>query len=148
MEYQELVTNISQQAANIGLNANGTLNTVNSVYIGGGGTPPTPRSRSTSAAPQNQVDAAGLGIANTSVLGGGTELTGNTVRLDAPGASFLNGATQTFTFNLISNNAATAVTATVERHRRRAHQSSGSELSEQPAQSSMESARRSAPTAS
>jgi flagellin len=113
-EYQELVANVSQEAAQIGLNANGTFNTVNSVYIGGGG------SNSANSivnidlsGPQNQVDAAGLGLANTSVLGGGTELSGNTVRLDAPGAQFLNGATQTFTFNLISNNAATAVTATV-----------------------------------
>jgi flagellin len=64
--------------------------------------------------PQNQVDATGLGLVNTSVLGGGTELNGNSVRLDAPGAQFLNGATQTFTFNLISNNASTAFTATVD----------------------------------
>ena len=52
------------------------------------------------------MDAAGLSLLNTSVLGGGTELTGNTVRLDAPGATFLTSASQTFTFNLINNNAA------------------------------------------
>ena len=72
-------------------------------------------SQSILSGPQNQVDATGLGSgANTSVLGGGAELTGNTVRLDAPGATFLSAsASQTFTFNLISNNAADTVTATV-----------------------------------
>jgi flagellin len=113
VEYQQLVTDISRQAANIGLNANGKYNTVNSIYIGGGTNANSQVQVDLSGA-QNQVDGAGLGIANTSVLGGGTELTGNTVRLDAPGATFLNGATQTFTFNLIHNNAATSFTATVD----------------------------------
>src|SRR5581483_4589375 len=54
-----------------------------------------------------------LGLTNTSVAAGGAELTGNTVRLDAPGAIFLTGGSQSFTFNLISNNAATTFTATV-----------------------------------
>jgi flagellin len=113
VEYQQLVTDISRQASNIGLNANGKYNTVNSVYIGGG-TAANSLVTIDLSGPGNQVDAAGLGIANTSVLGGGTELTGNAIRLDAPGATFLNGATQTFTFSLISNNAATAVTAKVD----------------------------------
>ena len=78
-EYQELVANISQEAAQIGLNANGTFNTVNSVYIGGGGSNAANSVVTIDlSGPQNQVDAAGLGLANTSVLGGGTELTGNT----------------------------------------------------------------------
>jgi flagellin len=112
-EYQQIVTDITRQASNIGLNANGTFNTVNSVYIGGGNTANSQVTVNL-AGPQNQVDATGLGIVNTSVLGGGTELTGNAIRLDAPGATFLNGATQTFTFSLISNNAATSFTAKVD----------------------------------
>jgi len=112
-EYQAIVADISRQAANIGLNAGGALNSNNTVFIGGGTTANSQVSINLSG-PQNQVDATGLGIINTSVLGGGTELSGNSVRLDAPGATFLSGTTQTFTFNLISNNASTAVTATVD----------------------------------
>jgi flagellin len=112
VEYQQLVQQVSQQAANIGLNANGSLNASNLVYIGGG-TGSNAQVHVDLSGTQNQVDAAGLGIANTSVLGGGTELTGNTVRLDAPGATFLKSASQSFTFNLISGGAATSVTATV-----------------------------------
>jgi len=112
-EYQQLVTDISRQAANIGLNANGKYNTVNQVYIGGG-TAANSQVTVDLSGTQNQVDAAGLGIANTSVLGGGTELGGNNVRLDAPGATFLSGDTQAFTFNLMNNGAATSITATVD----------------------------------
>jgi flagellin len=112
-EYQQLVTDISRQAANIGLNSNGKYNTVNQVYIGGGTAANSQVSVDLSGT-QNQVDAAGLGIANTSVLGGGTELSGNNVRLDAPSATFLSGDTQTFTFNLMNHGAATSVTATVD----------------------------------
>ncbi|HWE52204.1 MAG TPA: flagellin [Bryobacteraceae bacterium] len=112
-EYQALLKNISQEASNIGMNAGGTYNTVNTVYIGGGTTANSQVSIDLSGT-GNQVDSAGLNIANTSVLGGGTELSGNSVRLDAPGATFLNGATQTFSFNLIHNNAATTITATVD----------------------------------
>jgi flagellin len=43
-------------------------------------------------------------LGTTSVASGGTELTGNSVRLDAPGATFLASAAQTFTFNLYSSN--------------------------------------------
>src|SRR5579883_3353515 len=36
VEYQQLVQDISRQAANIGLNAGGSRNTQNTIYIGGG----------------------------------------------------------------------------------------------------------------
>src|SRR5206468_5888084 len=49
----------------------------------------------------------------TSVGSGGTGLTGNSVRLDAPGATFLAAAAQTFTFDLISNGSERSVTASV-----------------------------------
>jgi len=112
-EYQQLVSQITQQASNIGLAAGGQLNTVNEIYVGGGNTSANSQVQVDLSGPPNQVDAAGLGLTNTSVLGGGTELTGNSVRLDAPGATFLKSASQTFTFNLISNNATTSITATV-----------------------------------
>jgi flagellin len=114
VEYQQLVTQVTQQAANIGLAAGGQLNALNSVYIGGGNTAANSQISIDLSGAQNQVDATGLGIGTTSVLGGGTELTGNTQRLDAPGAAFLAGSnTQVFTFNLVQNNNATTITATL-----------------------------------
>jgi flagellin len=113
VEYQQLVSQVTQQASNIGLAAGGQLNSLNSVYIGGGNTAANSQITIDLSGAQNQVDATGLGIANTSVLGGGTELTGNTLRLDAPGDVFLAGGAQSFTFNLIQNNNATSITATV-----------------------------------
>lgn len=113
VEFQQLVSQVSQQASNIGLAAGGQLNNVNQVYIGGGNTSSNSQVTIDLSGPQNQVDATGLGIASTTVLGGGAELTGNSARLDAPGAAFLASASQTFTFNLIHNNSATSVTATV-----------------------------------
>jgi flagellin len=114
VEYQQLVTDISRQAANIGLNAGGALNVSNNVFIGGGSSNTNSQVNIDLSGTENQVDASGLGLSNTSVLGGGTELSNNIIRLDAPGALFLsNSAVQTFTFQTISNNAATTVTATV-----------------------------------
>jgi flagellin len=119
VEYQKLVGDISRQAADIGLNANGALNVSNNVFIGGGNTNTNSQVNIDLSGTENQVDANGLGLLNTSVLGGGTELTGPgspaaaQPRLDAPGAVFLNGATESFVFNLIQDNAATSVTATV-----------------------------------
>jgi flagellin len=103
-EYQSLLGEITQQANNIGLAANGKLNVVNSVYIGGGNTVANSQVNVDLSGTQNQVDSNGLGLGTTSVGGGGTALTGNTVRLDAPGATFLAAAAQTFTFNLYSQN--------------------------------------------
>ncbi|MGA2714390.1 MAG: flagellin [Bryobacteraceae bacterium] len=113
VEYQQLITDITRQASNIGLNSGGSLNTLNSIYIGGGSTQTNAQVQINLSGASNTVDAAGLGIASSNVLGGGTELTGNTQRLDAPGAAFLTGTSQAFTFNVFTNNAATAVTATV-----------------------------------
>ena len=114
VEYQQLVTQVTQQASNIGLAAGGQLNSLNSVYIGGGNTAANSQITIDLSGAQNQVDASGLGISTTSVLGGGTELTGNTQRLDAPGAAFLAGSnTQVFTFHLIQNNNATDISATL-----------------------------------
>jgi flagellin len=115
VEYQQLVGDITRQATNIGLNSGGTFNVNNSVYIGGGANSSTAQVGIDLSGTQNAVDAQSLGLANTSVNGGGTELTGNSVRLDAPGATFLTAAnhTESFAFNLISNGSATTFTATV-----------------------------------
>ena len=114
VEYQQLVLDLSRQASNIGLNAGGKYNVLNNVYIGGGSNAANSQIQIDLSGVANTVDATGLGLNNSSVLGGGTELSGNNVRVDAPGATFLAGATQTFTFNLISNNAASTITATVD----------------------------------
>jgi flagellin len=113
-EYQSLLGEITQQASNIGLSANGKYNVVNSIYIGGGSSVANSQISIDLSGTQNQVDANGLNLASTTVGGGGTALTGNTVRLDAPGATFLATAAQTFTFNLYSQNGgAQAVTVSV-----------------------------------
>lgn len=115
VEYQQLVGDITRQATNIGLNSGGTYNVANSVYIGGGNTTASSQVQIDLSGTLNAVDSNSLGLSNTAVNGGGTELTGNAVRLDAPGATFLTAAnhTESFAFNLIANGAATNFTATV-----------------------------------
>ena len=115
VEYQQLIGEITQQASNVGLNSGGTYNVNNTVYVGGGNNIGNAQVSVDLSGSQNAVDATGLGIANTSVVGGGTELTGNNIRLDAPGATFLTAAnhTESFAFNLIANGAESTFTATV-----------------------------------
>ena len=103
-EYQSLLQEITQQANNIGLVSGGKYNGVNTVYIGGGSNLANAQISVDLSGTSNQVDANGLGIGTTSVGGGGTALTGNAVRIDAPGGTFLAAAAQTFTFNLYSSN--------------------------------------------
>jgi flagellin len=121
VEYQQLVTDITRQASNIGLDSGGRYNTLNNVYIGGGSNSTNAQVTIDLSGSTNAVDATSLGLSNTSVLGGGTELTGgtaNAVRLDAPGGLFLkstaNDGAQSFTFNLVNaNGTAKTVTASV-----------------------------------
>lgn len=103
-EYQALLQEITTQANNIGLVSGGKYNGVNTVYIGGGSNLANAQISVDLSGTPNQVDANGLGIGTTSVGGGGTVLAGNTVRIDAPGATFLAAAAETFTFNLYSTN--------------------------------------------
>jgi len=106
-EYQSLIQEITRQANNIGLAAGGQYNTINSVFIGGGNNATNGQVSIDLSGSSNQVDANGLGLANTSVGAGGTDLTlgtANTIRLDAPGATFVSAAAQTFTFNVFSQN--------------------------------------------
>jgi len=136
VEYQQLVQQISQQASTIGLNTGGTFNVTNQVFIGGGNSLTNSQVEVDLSGAANAVDSTALGLTNTTVAAGGTELTGNAVRLDAPGATFLGnggaGGSQTFTFNLISNNSASSFTATVSA-------SAGSSLTEAQVVSSLNS---------
>jgi flagellin len=63
---------------------------------------------------KNAVDATSLGLSGTNVLGGGVEMTGNSVDLSNTATSFLAGSkSQTFTFNVMSNGTAQSITATL-----------------------------------
>jgi flagellin len=113
-EFQTELQEITRQANNIGLAAGGQFNQVNSVFIGGGNTASNGKVTIDLSGTQNTVDSNGLGLTGSSVAAGGTELTGNTVRLDAPGDTFLGTASQALTFNLYSSNGgAQTVTVTV-----------------------------------
>ncbi|HZU22610.1 MAG TPA: flagellin, partial [Terriglobales bacterium] len=116
-EYQQLISEITRQASNINLNAGGTFNTKMTVYTGGANTIANAEISVDLSGSQSAVDATSLGLATTNVLGGGVGISGNTQRLDAPGATFVVGAAgtddQSFTFNVYSNGASATVTAKV-----------------------------------
>jgi flagellin len=113
-EYQALIAEIDRQAANIGLVEGGANNKLLSVYIGGGSSQTNAQVLVDLSSSSNQVDSAGLGLANTAISGGGTALTGNSVRLDNPALTFLAGSnTQAFTFRIYNGSATENVTITV-----------------------------------
>ena len=117
-EYQQLVTEITRQASNINLNAGGSFNTNLNVYIGGANNASNANVSINLSGAQNGVDATSLGLSSTNVLGGGASLSGNTTRLDAPGASFLVGnpatASQSFTVSSFSGSTPTSTTITLK----------------------------------
>jgi flagellin len=113
-EYQALLVEINRQAANIGLVDGGANNRVVNVYIGGGSTQANAQVTIDLSGSANRVDSTALGIANTSVSGGGTPLTGNSIRLDNPALSFLNGSdTQSVVFRIYNGSGTQDVTVTV-----------------------------------
>ena len=81
-EYQSLLTEITRQAANIGLSTGpigGRYNQVLGVYIGGGqGVQANGNVSVDLSGSNNRVDSNGLGIASSSVNGGGTNHIGGT----------------------------------------------------------------------
>ncbi len=113
-EYQGLLTEINRQAANIGLNTGGTNNTNLTVFTGGGSNQANSEISVNLAGANSAVDATALGIGTTSVAGGGTGISGNSVRLDNSAATFLTSASQSFTFhvNTGTGNQDVTVTAT------------------------------------
>jgi flagellin len=116
-EYTGLVSEITRQASNIGLNAGGTFNTNLNVFIGGSGSNIANGSVNINlGGSANAVDATSLGLANTNVLGGGgASLSGNTVDLNAAGQKFLTTGQdkQSYVFQVYTGGAATAVTASL-----------------------------------
>jgi flagellin len=99
-EYQGLLSEINRQAANIGLNTGGVNNTNLTVYTGGGSNQANSQISVDLSGANNAVDTTALGIATTSVAGGGTGIGGNNVNLDNTAVNFLTGTSQTFTFNI------------------------------------------------
>jgi flagellin len=81
-EYQADLGEITRQAANIGLNNGGQFNTQLNVYIGGGQLSTQAGSSQVQidlSGQANAVDATSLNLNSTSVLGGGTDFTGNAI---------------------------------------------------------------------
>jgi flagellin len=98
-EYQGLLAEIDRQAANVNLNTGGAYNTVLTTFVGGGNAANSQVSVDLSGA-NDAIDSTALGIAHTSVAGGGTELNGNGVNLDNTAVTFLTNATQNFNFHV------------------------------------------------
>jgi flagellin len=112
-EYQGLLAEINRQAANIGLNTGGVNNTNLTVYTGGGNSQPNSQVTVNLSGANNAVDSTALGIANTSVAGGGTGISSNTVDLSNTAAVFLTGTSQDFSFHVNTGSGNTDVTVSV-----------------------------------
>lgn len=114
-EYQGLLQEINRQAASINLNTGGLYNNDLTTYVGGGDNQADSQVSVNLSGASNAVDSTALGIANTSVAGGGTELTGNSVNLNNTAATFLAGGnSQVFNFNIATATGNTAVAVTVD----------------------------------
>ena len=111
-EYQSLLGEVNRQASNIGLSSGtvgGRNNTTLSVYIGGSSGVQTNAQVSVDlSGNSNRVDASGLGLASTSIIGGGSNVVSGAAT-DLRSGTYLSGGTQAFTFNL----AGSSFTATV-----------------------------------
>ncbi len=112
-EYQGLLIEIDRQAANIGLNVGGLNNTNLTVYTGGGSTQANSQVTVQLAGANFAVDSTALGISTSSVAGGGTGITGNTVNLSDTASLFLTGTSQNFTFHLNTGSGNQDVTISV-----------------------------------
>ena len=115
-EYQGLLTEVNRQAASINLNTGGSNNTNLVTYVGGGNNQTNSQVSVDLSGASSAVDATALGIANTNVAGGGTELTNNHVNLNNTATTFVSGnalGTQTFNFNIATATGNTAFGAVV-----------------------------------
>ena len=112
-EYQTLLGEVNRQAANIGLNTGGNNNTRLGIFTGGGSNNTNSQVSVDLSGGNNAVDTTGIGIVNSSVAGGGTAISGNTVRLDNAAAAFLTSTSQSFTFHVNTGSGNTDVTATI-----------------------------------
>jgi len=112
-EYQGLLTEVNRQASNIKLDTGGLYNTNLITYVGGGSNAANAQVGVDLSGSNNAVDGSALGIATTSIAGGGTRIASNTIRLDDAAVSFLAGTSQSFAFHLNSGTGNQDVTATV-----------------------------------
>jgi len=113
-EYQSDLAEINRQAANIGLNTGGKYNAQLGVYTGGGNNQSNSQLSINLSGTNNAVDTTALGLASTSVTGGGTELAGP-ARLDNTANTFLAGSTsQQLTGFVNIGSGAVAFTAQVD----------------------------------
>ena len=108
-EYQGLVSEITRQATNVGLNSGGSFNKNLSVYIGGASSEANATVNVDLSGTNNAVDATSLGLTGSNVLGGGVELTNNTVNLNNTSTV----AAQSFTFNYMANGTAQSQTFSI-----------------------------------
>jgi flagellin len=111
-EYQSLLTEVTRQASNIGMVANGSMNNLLQVYIGGGSSQANATVSVDLSGSKNVVDATGLGIGKSGINQGGVTLNGNTTNnlnnanqmiLTSTGGS----ASETFAIKYVDNNGAT-----------------------------------------
>src|SRR4051794_20038961 len=111
-EYQGLLTEINRQASNIKLNTGGTSNTNLITYVGGGSNASNAQVSVDLSGANNAVDSTALGLSASSIAGGGTKISGNTIRLDNTATSFLAGSqTQAFTFHVNTGSGNQDITA-------------------------------------
>ena len=126
-EYQSLTSEITRQATNIQLQQGGANNSVLSVLIGGATQAASSNAQVNVNLSGQAVDAASLGLANTSVTGGGNQASnvfaeknlsgGATIINNAPAAALTapllaGNESQAFTVNY-TNSSGTASTQTV-----------------------------------
>jgi flagellin len=112
-EYQGLLSEINRQASNVKLNTGGIYNTNLVTYVGGGSNTANAQVSVDLSGANNAVDSSALGISTTSIAGGGTAITGNSVRLDNTAVQFLTGGTQSFTFHVNTGTGNQDVTVSV-----------------------------------
>ncbi len=112
-EYQGLLREVDRQAANVKLNTGGTFNTNLVTYVGGGSNQTNAQVAVDLSGSNNAVDGTALGISTTSIAGGGSQISGNTVRLDNTAAAFLTSTSQSFTFHLNTGTGNQDITTTV-----------------------------------
>lgn len=114
-EYQSLVGEITQQASNINLDAGGSFNNLLNVFIGGANNFTDANVSIDLSGANSAVDATSLGLASTSVLGGGTSFGSSPANnLNDPNALFDIGTPSSASenFAVTYTNASGAVTTT------------------------------------
>lgn len=113
-EYQGLVSEITRQATNVGLNSGGSFNKALSVYIGGASSQSNASITVDLSGSANAVDATSLGLSTSNVLGGGVGFgSGNTTNLNTATNLLAGSKSQTYSFQVFSNGSAQTVSAQV-----------------------------------